>query len=77
MGKYYANFNANNGTCLIHAEEFSSKEKAITTIRQWAVGETFFGNSFRWCVWDEDGRSIAEGYGSVYRKGTVSYYRVL
>lgn len=77
MGKYYANFSANNGTHLMRNEEFTSKKEAITTIRQWAKDETFFGNSFRWSVFDEDGRDIAVGGGSVSKKGTVSYYRIL
>lgn len=77
MGKYYANFNANNGTRLMSPAEYTSRKEAIASIRRWAVDETFAGSSFTWSVSDENDKEIAAGGGTKSREGRVNYYRTL
>ena len=59
--KYYANFNANNGTSWINDMEFTNKAEAIRSVRETAEGERFHNNSCSWYVKDESGNEIANG----------------
>ena len=77
MGKYFANFSTNNGSCLMKPAEYTSKKDAVSSIRRWAVGETFAGNEFTWYVEDENGNEVARGGGRVSRSGKMSYHRTL
>ena len=63
MGKYYANFYANRGTCLRCPAEYTSLDNAIRDIRLMAIGKTLFDSSFSWTVVDENHKIVASGCG--------------
>lgn len=52
--RYYANFNANNGTRFINPITDTNKARLIKRIRQTAAAERFKGNTASWYVWYED-----------------------
>lgn len=60
--KYYANFTANNGTSMIEPLEDTNKARIIKSIRKIANGNRFAGNTCRWHVCDETGKTVAAGY---------------
>ena len=72
--KYRAFFCANQTTGNAVGYEYSNLRKAEKDIREYAVANTFSGNSFRWEVRDMCGRTISAGGGRVLG-GKVSYYR--
>lgn len=59
--KYYANFNANNGTSWINSMEDTNKARLIKSVRSTAEGERFVGSTCRWWVCDENGTYVAYG----------------
>lgn len=65
--KYYANFDANNGTHWMHAIEGTNLKEMIRDIRGTAEAERFPGNACCWWVKDEEGRPVA--MGGVTRSG--------
>lgn len=65
MKIYYANFNANNGTCYGEPITGTNKAKLIKDIRHIAEAERFAGNECSWCVYikgrDDEYISVARG----------------
>lgn len=60
--KYFANFNANNGTCYDHDITDTNKARIIRRIANTANGNRFAGNECSWHVLDEQGNCVAAGY---------------
>lgn len=60
--KYYANFNANNGTHLAKDIIDTNKKRIIQTISQIANENRFDNNTCCWNVYDERGKNVAAGY---------------
>jgi hypothetical protein len=60
--KYYANFNANNGTRYAKDITDTNKERIIKTISSVANGNRFAGNDCSWRVHNEHGKCVAYGY---------------
>lgn len=61
---YYASFTANNGsTSNAEPYEYTSKAKAIKSIKAIVAGEHFqqTGNQSTYCVWDENEICVAQG----------------
>lgn len=62
--KYFANYTANNGTCLIREITDTNKARIIKVISDIANAERFAGSECRWYVHDERGVCVAMGYTS-------------
>lgn len=60
--KYYANFNANNGTHNTEDITDTNKARIIKTIRRIANANRFTGNTCNWTVKNEKGQCIAAGF---------------
>lgn len=73
--RYYANFQANNGTTFSQPIESENKNDLIKTIRSVAEAERFSGNTCSWKVWYDDYKtyktraSICVASGGVARNG--------
>lgn len=66
--KYYANFNANNGTSYGKPITGTNKAELIKDIRSIAEAERFAGNECSWCVYTKDSNG---DYISVARGGML------
>lgn len=69
--KYRANYTANNGTTMMHPIEGNNKAQLLKDIKEIAIGNRFAGNSAKWWVEDENGKTIYEyvcsATGSVHK----------
>ena len=77
--KYFANFNANNGTRLMHDRLSNNKRKLEKSIRESAEAHRYQGNECSWSVYEcKTGKCIAAGgmtrYGTRYRHHDLSYF---
>ena len=54
MTTYYANYNANNGTCFREPIEGTNLKRIIKDIREIAEGNRFVHNECKWSVWVKD-----------------------
>lgn len=71
MQTYYANFNANNGTCNGTPITGANKKELIKDIRHIAEGNRFAGNECSWLVWVESGENcISVAKGGMLSNGT-------
>lgn len=62
MAKYYGEFSANNGSTYVREPyEYRNKKIANKEMREMAIGNTYAGNSCKWRVQDELGRTVYEG----------------
>ena len=59
--KYFANYNANNGTRFQEPIEGTNKDQIIKDIREIAEGNRFDGSTCSWEVWTENGKEVASG----------------
>ena len=59
--KYFANYNANNGTSLLNDLCDTNLRRITKDIRDIAEGNRYDGNECRWRVTDETGRELAAG----------------
>ena len=69
--KYYANFDANNGTHYGTPITGTNKKELIKDIRSIAEAERFAGNECCWCVYikDSDGDSVSVARGGMVSNG--------
>jgi len=59
--KYYANYNANNGTQMMKPIESDNLEQIIKDIMEIAEGERFAGSACKWTVCETSGELVAAG----------------
>ena len=59
--RYFANFNANNGTSYREPIEGYNKKELLKKIRSIALGNRFQGSMCTWMVWDEKGELVFQG----------------
>lgn len=59
--KYYANYNANDGTRMEKDITGTNKKEIIRIIRDIANGERYTGHSCTWTVYDQHGHCAAKG----------------
>lgn len=71
MKKYYANFNANNGTSWIIPLHSNNKKSLLKDVRETAKSERFCDNEASFYVEDEDEKIVYDG--RVDKNGRVWY----